>query len=57
MSEPRHSGPERNTATMLALLGLTALGAGLLLLAALVMPQILGILLVVGGLFLFCALH
>ncbi len=57
MNESRDSGPEHNAATMLALLGLTVLGAGLLLLAALVIPQVLGILLVVGGLFFFCVLH
>ena len=57
MSQSRRSDPERNAATLLALMGIAAAGAGLLLLAALVIPQILGLVLVAGGFLVLCALH
>jgi hypothetical protein len=52
------SGPaQSNAPTILALLGLLAVGAGLLGLVALVLPQVFGLLAVVLGFFAFGAIH
>lgn len=52
------SGPaQSNAPTILALLGLLAIGAGLLGLIALVLPQVFGLLAVVLGFFAFGAIH
>jgi hypothetical protein len=53
MSRPQQS----NAPTILALLGLLAMGAGLLGLIALVLPQVFGLLAVVLGFFAFGAIH
>jgi hypothetical protein len=49
--------PQSNAPTILALLGLLAIAAGLLGLVALVLPQIFGLLAVVLGFFAFGAIH
>jgi hypothetical protein len=49
--------PQNNAPTILALLGLLAVGAGLLGLTALVLPQIFGLLAVILGFFAFGAIH
>jgi hypothetical protein len=46
-----------NVPTILALLGLLAVGGGLLGLSALVLPQVLGLLAVIFGFFAFGAIH
>jgi hypothetical protein len=52
------SGPaQSNGPTILALLGLLIVGAGLLGLVALVLPQVFGLLAVVLGFFAFGAIH
>lgn len=48
---------QSNAPTILALLGLLAVGAGLLGLVALVLPQVFGLLAVVLGFFAFGAIH
>jgi hypothetical protein len=53
MSRPAQS----NAPTILALLGLLGIGAGLLGLTALVLPQAFGLLAVVVGFFAFGAIH
>jgi hypothetical protein len=53
MNRPQQS----NAPTILALLGLLAIGAGLLGLVALVLPQAFGLLAVVLGFFAFGAIH
>lgn len=53
MSRPAQS----NAPTILALLGLLAIGAGFLGLVALVLPQVFGLLAVVLGFFAFGAIH
>ena len=53
----RHPDREKKTATWLALFGLFLLAVAFVILAALVMPQILGIVFVVGGFFVFCLMH
>lgn len=54
----RPQANQSNAATYLALLGLLAVGGGLLGLMALVIPQLAWLLLVVGGLFVIpTALH
>ncbi|HUE15590.1 MAG TPA: hypothetical protein VMR25_15595 [Planctomycetaceae bacterium] len=53
MSRPAQS----NAPTILALLGLLVIGAGLLGLIALVLPQVFGLLAVVLGFFAFGAIH
>ena len=50
-SEPRDGG------TLLVLFGLLVLGGGLLGLMAMVAPQLLGVILIVGGFLGFGALH
>ena len=54
---PRRSEVDRNSGTLLALLGLMAAAAGLLFLTALVMPAVFGILVVVCGFVFFAAFH
>lgn len=54
---PRATDAKRNAATCLALVGMLLVGAGLLALTAMVLPQIRGLILVAGGLGLFIALH
>ena len=49
--------PQNNSATILALLGLTAVAVGLLALCALVLPQFVGILSVGFGFFFFVVFH
>ena len=52
------SGPaQSNAPTILALLGLLGIAAGLLGLTALVLPQVFGLLAVVVGFFAFGAIH
>lgn len=52
------SGPaQSNAPTILALLGLLAVGAGLLGLTALVLPQAFGLLAVIVGFFAFGAIN
>jgi hypothetical protein len=53
MNRPQQS----NAPTILALLGLLAIAAGLLGLVALVLPQVFGLLAVVVGFFAFGAIH
>jgi hypothetical protein len=48
---------QRNAATFFALLGLIGIGLGLVALTAMVLPQIRGLILVVGGFTVFFALH
>ena len=48
---------QSNVPTVLALLGLMAIGAGLLGLTALVLPQAFGFLAVILGFFAFGAIH
>jgi hypothetical protein len=49
--------PQSNAPTILALLGLLAAAGGLLGLTALVIPQALGLIAVVVGLFAYIAIH
>lgn len=56
-SPVRRSGGGSNAATWLALAGLAVVSVGLLGLAALVMPQVLGIVLVLAILFLPAVFH
>lgn len=55
-SEPR-VGPGRNSATLLALVGLAVAAIGLLFLAALVAPHVLGVVVVACGFVLFGWFH
>lgn len=55
MKSSKTDASARNAATFIAMLALLATAFGLLGLAAMVMPQILGLLVVVGG-FGFCVL-
>ncbi len=57
MSNPRRPDKNRDSTTFLALFALMAVAAGLLFLSALVMPQMVGVLAVVCGLFFFGAFH
>ncbi len=57
MSKPKGSDENRDAATLLALMALLGVAATLLLLAAMVIPRILGILAVVFGFFLFGLFH
>jgi len=57
MSDRPKSNPEHNPATFLALIALTGVALGLLLLSAIVLPQTLGIVAVVCGFFFFGAFH
>lgn len=57
MSKLNGSGENRDAATLLALLALLVVAACLLLLAAMVIPRVLGILVVVFGFFLFGLFH
>jgi Flp pilus assembly protein TadB len=55
--ERRQSNADRNSGTFLALAALMLVGAGLLMLVAIVLPQALGLVLVVFGFFLMGLLH
>ena len=57
INPPGKSGNSKDVATMLALMALLAIAAGLLFLMAIVFPGVLGILLVVGGFFFFALFH
>lgn len=56
MTNARQPG-NKNSGTFLALIGLVVIAFGLLGLAALVMPQVLGLLLVVSGFLFFGVFH
>ena len=53
----RQSSADRNSGTFLALLALMFVGGGLLMLVAVVLPQALGLVVVVFGFFLMGLLH
>jgi hypothetical protein len=53
----RPSDAQQNAATCLAMFGLLAMGLALIGFTALVLPQIRGLLLVVGGIAAFILLH
>jgi hypothetical protein len=60
MTERRHrrsGAPNRNAATCLALTGLMACALGFVAFTAVVLPQIRGVILVIGGLSVFFLLH
>ena len=57
MNAPRRPAPGGNAATFIALFALLALLGGLLVLSALVLPQMLGLLLVIFGFSIFAAFH
>lgn len=60
MSERRRRSGDaasRNAATCLAMIALITFGLGFLAFAAVVLPQIRGAILVVGGMFVFILLH
>jgi hypothetical protein len=60
MSERRRRGGDdasRNAATCLAMIALMMCGLGFLAFAAVVLPQVRGAILVVGGMFVFILLH
>lgn len=53
----RSAAPDRNAATCLALVALIACGLGFVAFTAVILPQIRGVILVIGGLSVFFLLH
>ena len=56
-SDRRRSNADRNSGTFLAMAALVLVGGGLLMLVAIVLPQALGLVVVVFGFFLMGLLH
>jgi CHASE2 domain-containing sensor protein len=57
MRSPRPSQRSSNIATYLALIALVAFAGFLLALVAMVLPQAIGLIVVIGGMFFFGAFH
>jgi len=57
MNDHHRADARRNAGTILALLGLLVIAMGLIVLCAMVLPQIFGLVAVVLGLFCFGSLH
>jgi len=57
MTDHRRPAANRDTGTFLALFGLLAIAIGLIVLCAMVLPQMAGFVTVVLGLFCFGVLH
>ena len=57
MNDRPGSGYDRNLGTLLAVFALVLFAAGLVGLAAMVMPTVLGLVLVIFGFFFFVAFH